>query len=89
MHDNREKLRYELKVDNRTVYAEYKLLDDELVISYVFSPPELRGRGAAGRLMEEILALSKVKNWKIRPLCGYAAAWLKKHNAPNVVEGAT
>ena len=50
------------------------------VIDYVFAPPELRGTGAAGRLMEGVVADVRSRNLKITPLCGYAVAWLKRHS---------
>jgi hypothetical protein len=39
----------------------------------------LRGSGAAGRLMAALAADAKAKDLKITPICGYAAAWLHRH----------
>jgi len=52
-----------------------------MIIDYVFSPPELRGAGTAGRLMQGVADEARTRNLKITPLCGYAAAWLKRHAA--------
>ena len=52
------------------------LIGDRLYIDYVFSPPQLRGTGAAGRLMSALSADARDKGLKITPVCGYAAAWL-------------
>ena len=71
--------RFELDEDGHTAYADYRLDDGILRINFVFAPEELRGSGAAGRLMEEIAAHARAENMKILPVCGYAAAWLRKH----------
>ena len=38
----------------------------------------LRGTGAAGRLMAALSADIRAKDLKITPICGYAAAWLRR-----------
>lgn len=77
--DNTDEKRYELAVDGHTVFADYSLNGDALYIHYVEAPPELRGTGAAGRLMEGVAQTAKANNWRIVPICGYAAAWLRRH----------
>ena len=37
--------------------------------------------GAAGRLMEGVMARARAEGVKVTPLCGYAAAWLRRHKA--------
>ncbi len=79
MKDNKEKSRFELAEQGHTAYADYKRGNGQLTIQYVFSPPELRGQGTAGRLMEGIVAIARAESLEIYPICGYAAAWLRKH----------
>jgi len=43
------------------------------------APARPRGAGTAGRLMQGVVAAARAENLKITPLCGYAAAWLKRH----------
>lgn len=76
--DNAAAARYELIEEGRLAYADYRLQDARLVIDYVFSPPELRGRGTAGRLMAAVADDARRRGLKITPVCGYAAAWLKR-----------
>lgn len=78
--DNTEARRFELDVDGSIAFADYSLDGDHLRIHYVEAPPELRGTGAAGRLMEGIAELARDKGWRIIPICGYAAAWMRRHN---------
>lgn len=79
MKNNKELSRYELEISGKIVYADYHLEGNVLNIDYVFSPEELRGSGAAGRLMEEVAQLAQKNEMKINPICGYAALWLRRH----------
>lgn len=77
--DNTAAGRFELIEQGQTAYADYRRNPGRLVIDYVSSPPSLRGGGTAGRLMQGVVAAARAENRKITPLCGYAAAWLKRH----------
>jgi predicted GNAT family acetyltransferase len=70
--------RFELDEDGHTAYADYRRDGGRLYIDYVFSPPPLRGTGAAGRLMTLIGEHARDQGLKITPICGYAAAWLAR-----------
>lgn len=72
--------RFELEVDGSIAFADYSLSGNDLRIHYVEAPHELRGTGAAGRLMEGIAQLARDKGWCITPICGYAAAWMRRHD---------
>lgn len=80
--DNREANRFELDVDGRLAWADYRRRDSELVIPHVEAEQELRGTGAADRLMRQVKAAADAESLTIVPLCGYAAAWMRR-NAPN------
>jgi len=45
----------------------------------VFSPPSLRGTGAAGKLMKAIMSAADSEGLSVTPICGYAAAWIRKN----------
>ena len=79
MQINEAKSRFEILKNDGVVYADFEVRGDQLVIPYVYAPPQLRGSGAAGELMQEVLDYSREKNLKIVPICGYAAAWLKRN----------
>ncbi len=78
--DNTAAGRYELIEADQIAYADYRLEGDRMIIDYVFSPPALRGAGTAGRLMEGVVADARRRSLKITPLCGYAAAWIRRHD---------
>lgn len=77
--DNTAAGRFELIEQDQIAHADYRLSPGRLVIDYVYSPMELRGKGAAGRLMQGVVDSARARGLKITPLCGYAAAWLKRH----------
>ena len=79
IRDNHGASRFELDEGGEVVFADYRRLEGRLVIDHVEAPPALRGSGAAGRLMEGIVAHARGAHVKITPVCGYAAAWLKRH----------
>lgn len=81
---NPAKSRYELEVDGMIAFADYQRSGQRLVIPYVEADPALRGTGAAGRLMSKVAETARGDGMKILPLCGYAAAWLKR-NDPEMI----
>lgn len=78
LRNNRERSRYEMDEQGLTSHADYRLTGDRLYVDYVFAPPALRGSGAAGRLMAALAADARDRGLKVTPICGYAAAWLKR-----------
>jgi predicted GNAT family acetyltransferase len=79
VHDNREKMRFEMQVDGQVVFADYRRQPGRLVITYVEAPVALRGTGAAGRLMKGMLEEARAEGVKVLPLCPYARAWMQRH----------
>ncbi|HTH17820.1 MAG TPA: GNAT family N-acetyltransferase [Magnetospirillum sp.] len=79
IRDNPTLGRYELEIDGQVVFLTYRRQGDTLAIPHVEAPPALRGTGAAGRLMEGVMRIARDENLKVVPICGYAAAWLRRH----------
>ena len=78
--DNRDRHRFELIEDGETAFASYHRTGLHVVIPHVESPPALRGKGTAGRLMEGIVARARAEGFKITPTCSYAHAWFRRHH---------
>ena len=85
--DNVAKTRFELVEAGEVAFANYRLNGDVLTIPYVESPPALRGKGTAGRLMEGVVEHARRRNLKIIPVCGYAVAWFSRHSEHKDVLG--
>ncbi|WP_394761202.1 GNAT family N-acetyltransferase [Phenylobacterium sp.] len=73
--------RYELDEQGETSWADYRKSGDRIFIDHVEAPEALRGTGAADRLMAALSADIRAKDLKITPICGYAAAWLRRSKA--------
>jgi len=73
------KSRYELEVEGHIVFADYRLQGNVVSITHVEAPEALRGKGAAGQLMQGIMEKIKAENKKVVPICSYAGAWLERH----------
>lgn len=78
LRNDAEAARYELDEQGETSWADYRLQGERLYIDHVESPPALRGTGAAGRLMKAVAQDARDRGLKITPICGYAAAWLRR-----------
>ncbi len=79
VRDNAERRRYELSEDGRLAWADYRRDGDVVVLPHVEADPALRGTGAAGRLMAGVLAQVRAEGLKVRPVCSYAVAYIRRH----------
>ena len=79
MIDNEQLHRFELGESGHLVFANYRPHDNRYVITHVEADPELRGTGAASRLMEAIVVRAKENNFKLVPRCSYAVTWFARH----------
>jgi predicted GNAT family acetyltransferase len=77
--DNRALSRFELVEEGELAFADYQRHQGRLVLPHVEAAPALRGTGAAGRLMEGVLAAARREGLKVTPLCSYAAAYIRRH----------
>ncbi len=82
LHDNIASGRLEMAEGGETVFARYRRQPGQLIIDHVEAPPALRGTGAAGRFMRALTDQARAAGEEIVPLCGYAAAWLHRHDRP-------
>jgi len=87
MRDNPAQNRFELEVDGKVVYANYRRNGSTLYIPYVEAPPSLRGTGAAGRLMQGVMERARAEGLKVVPICSYAALWVRRHKEFHDVVG--
>ena len=77
LRDTVEASQYELDINGETAFARYRKEDGVLTILWVEAPPALRGTGAAGKLMGLVAEGATRNKWRVVPVCGYAAAWLR------------
>jgi uncharacterized protein len=77
--DNIAAGRFELMENGKLAFANYRRSGGVLEIPHVEADPALRGSGAAGRLMDLVLQFARNEGLKVRPVCGYAAAYMQRH----------
>lgn len=77
--DNSARQRFELVEDGMLAFADYRRQGDVLILPFVMTEPALRGRGAAGRLMQGVLESAREHGLKVTPICSYAVAYIQRH----------
>jgi len=85
MNENRlqhraDERRYVMEFDGGRVWADYATQGDTLSILHVEAERSLRGSGAAGAFMEALANHARENGLKLRPICGYANIWLRRHH---------
>jgi predicted GNAT family acetyltransferase len=79
MRDNAAQSRFELEENGHRVWAAYRFQDGKTTLAHVEAEPPLRGTGAAGRLMQQIVDHARGHELVIVPRCSYARAWFQRH----------
>ena len=74
VRDNTALSRFELDADGSTALAYYRLAGGVITFTHTETPPALRGRGVASRLVDEALASARSRGLEIVPLCSFVAA---------------
>ena len=77
--DNSALRRFELVEEGLVAFADYHAHGPTLIIPHVQSPPPLRGRGTAGRLMQGVAQIARERGIKLAPTCSYAATWFRRN----------
>ncbi len=71
--------RYELDVNSATAFANYRLAPGKVIITHTETPPALRGRGIASRLVQGALEQIRANDLKVVAGCGFVVDYLQKH----------
>lgn len=79
MIDNQQESRFEREENGLLAWATYRVRDGKYQIPHVEAEPPLRGTGAAGRLMSDIVEHARANQLVIVPRCSYARIWFDRH----------
>lgn len=71
--------RFQTVVEGHSCVADYRVVDGVIVVTYTGVPPALEGRGIAGELVQALLDHARAHGLKVRPLCSYARAYMRRH----------
>ncbi|MBR8657023.1 N-acetyltransferase [Achromobacter sp. Marseille-Q0513] len=71
--------RFTAIVDGVPCVLDYQLQDGIMSIVHTGVPPEVGGRGIAAELTRHALETARAQGWRVRPLCSYAAVYMRRH----------
>ena len=71
--------RFQTRVEGRLCVADYHLDGNVMAVTHTEVPPALEGRGIAGALVQAVLDHAQANGLKVRPLCSYARAYMRRH----------
>lgn len=77
-HD-RDRERFVVGEGGREAFVEYAREGLILAINHTEVPPEMGGRGIAGKLVEAALQYARQEGLKVLPRCSYADAYMRRH----------
>lgn len=76
---NEAEKQFELHVAGKMAFLEYIREGEKIFMTHTEAPDELRGTGAAGKLVERSLQCSKDNGLTVVPSCSYVADYINKH----------
>ena len=74
-----EQNRFVSYVEGYEAVVEYTLKDDVIDLYRTFAPPELRGKGVAGKIVKFALEYTKENNLKVIPTCPYVKGYIDRN----------
>jgi len=74
-----EQNRFVSYVEDYEAVVEYTLKGNVIDLYRTFTPPELRGKGVAGKIVKYALERAKNNNLKVIPTCSYVRVYIERH----------
>lgn len=68
-----------IKIDNASSYVAYSLDDKIMELYTTYTPPQLRGKGLAEKVVKAVLEYAKENNFKVIPTCSYVRVFIERH----------
>ncbi|AFK51121.1 hypothetical protein TCELL_0697 [Thermogladius calderae 1633] len=65
--------------DNTKAFIRYRVDNNVMKLLETYTPPQHRGKGIAGQLMEYAVNMAKEKGYLIEPICSYSIYYFLKH----------
>jgi uncharacterized protein len=79
VRNNEERRRFEAEVEGRLAMIGYERQGDTITYTHTFVPPELEGRGIAGRMAQVALGYARASGLRVVPQCPFVASYIKRH----------
>lgn len=77
--DNKESKSFELWIERKRSFIDYRLKNDSIYLIHTEVPPELEGKGIASALVGKALTLIEESGLRMVPSCSYVQVYLKRH----------
>ena len=74
-----DRQRFQTVVDGQVCVADYRLDSGTLAITHTEVAPAVQGRGIAAALVQAVLDYARAQGLKVRALCSYAHAYMRRH----------
>jgi predicted GNAT family acetyltransferase len=78
IHD-KQNSSFVIKIDNLLSYVSYNLNKNIMELYTTYTPPQLRGRGFAEKVVKAALEFAQENNLKIIPTCSYVRIFIERH----------
>lgn len=76
---NEEESRFETEVEGLISVVDYRRRNNLFIVTHTGVPSQLEGRGIAGAITKALLDYIRENGFKVRPLCPYTKAYIKRH----------
>jgi uncharacterized protein len=74
-----ESAQFYAEVDGHRAVLNYQCSGGTMTILHTGVPTAIAGRGVAAELTLKALEFARSRHWKVRPLCSYAALFMRQH----------
>lgn len=75
---NTAQQRFQWREDGQLCVLDYELRDGVMVVTHTGVPSSVGGRGIAADLAKAALDTARARGWKVRPLCSYVEAYMRR-----------
>ncbi|CAL1518390.1 GNAT family N-acetyltransferase [Chitinophaga sp. MM2321] len=79
IQQNTTKHQFETVVEGHTAFVSYTLFPGGIAYTHTEVPAALEGKGIAGQLAKYVLEYARTNQLKVKPLCPYVHAYMKRH----------
>lgn len=78
IHD-KENNRFLIEIEGFESFVEYSLYENVMELYHTYTPPQLRGKGLAEKVVRAAIEYAKENNLVIIPSCSYVAVFLQRN----------
>lgn len=71
--------RFTLEQDGHLACVEYRLADQQMIITHTLVPEAVAGQGIAARLNEQALEHARQSGLTVVPVCSYTQSYIRRH----------